>query len=73
MSCAKPLTPADVERGWVACGCGKYAHVLSRAGMRQWPDDYSGELCAKCGLLVAALDLRQIAAPRCAGERGGVD
>ena len=71
--CAKPVTPADVERGWVPCDCGKFAHILSAAGMRQWPDGYSGELCAECGFLVAALDLRQIAAPSCAGERGSVD
>ena len=30
-------------------------------------------MTGKYRFVVAALDLRQIAAPRCAGERGGVD
>jgi len=42
------VTSEDLERGFVVCGCGKFAHVMKAEVLRKLPRDYHGELCAQC-------------------------
>lgn len=48
------LTKEDVQRGYYVCKCGKYAYVMSSSVAARL-GDYSGELCAECGMWMCSV------------------
>lgn len=61
-SCARPVTPEELEQGYAVCGCGKYAHVFRAATLMKLPKDYAGELCGECSCLMVAIEKLSVAA-----------
>jgi len=55
MSIAR-LDADDFRRGYVVCGCEKYAYIFSSNVIAALPYGYSGELCPECKLWVSAID-----------------
>jgi hypothetical protein len=44
------------DQGYTACHCGKFVHIYRAAVLQLLPKDYSGEMCAECGVWMCAID-----------------
>lgn len=53
---AKLVTNEDHGRGYVVCGCGKFAHVFRAAVLKQLPKGYDGELCQECSCWMVSVE-----------------
>ena len=53
---AKVMTGEDFKRGYVICGCLKFAHVFRAAVLKSLPKGYHGELCLECSCFMVAVD-----------------
>lgn len=49
-------TKKDIERGFVICDCGKFAHVMKAEVLWKLPSDYHGELCSECKLWMCSIE-----------------
>lgn len=55
-SCIRQITEAEFKQGYVVCECGKFAHVMHAALLRQLPAGYHGEICPECSSFMVAVD-----------------
>lgn len=61
---AKKMTAQEEKQGFVVCPCGKYAYIFRAAVIALLPDDYSGERCLECGLLMYDIEKLRIGWPK---------
>lgn len=60
---ARHPTREDLDRGYMICGCGKFAHVFRASVLTTLPKNYHGERCPECNLWMVGVDkLRKRAA-----------
>jgi hypothetical protein len=45
-----------MERGYVECDCGEFAHVINNKAAKTLPRGYCGELCPRCDMWMARID-----------------
>ena len=50
------LTPDTLIAGHAVCDCGEFTYIFRQCAMQRLPNDYSGELCRRCGMWMCRLD-----------------